>query len=70
VHIGNGNPVAGAPVYIRLTANVAIPNAPAGGVEAAADGANTVLMPNAVFRTGYLDANGVAEITILRRNAA
>jgi hypothetical protein len=70
VHIAHGTPVADAPVYIRLTVNPAIPNAPVGGIEAAADGGNTVLMPNARFRTGYLDANSVAEITLLARNAA
>jgi hypothetical protein len=32
--------------------------------------ANTVVLPNTEFRTGYLDANGIAEITILRRNHA
>lgn len=31
---------------------------------------NTVLLPNVVFRTGVLDSNNIAEITILNRVAA
>lgn len=31
---------------------------------------NTVMLPDFVFRTGYLDGSGVAEITILRRRGA
>ena len=31
---------------------------------------NTVALPDFVFRTGYLDGSGVAEITILRRRGA
>ena len=31
---------------------------------------NTIPLPGALFRTGYLDANNLAEITITQRNAA
>ena len=39
-------PTAGGSVYIRVALNGAIPNGVVGGLEAVADGANTVLYPN------------------------
>ncbi|MFC8686326.1 hypothetical protein [Brevibacillus porteri] len=62
-----GTPKARGAVYIRITANASIPNGIVGGFEAAADGANTVLIPNLKWTTGKLDANKVAEVTILTR---
>ena len=64
-----GTPTAGGPVYVRIAANAAIPNGVVGGFEAAADGANTVQITNAKWKTGKLDANKVAEVTLLSRNA-
>jgi hypothetical protein len=70
VKINNGTPFSQGPVYVRIAANVGIPAGVVGGFEAVADGANTVALTGVVFRTGNLDANGVAEITILNRVAA
>jgi hypothetical protein len=65
VVVGVGTPVAGGPVFIRVSANGA--NTLVGGYEAAADGAHTFTVTNAKFTTGVMDANGVAEIAILSR---
>lgn len=70
VKIGNGTPVAGGPVYVRILFNGAIPASLQGGFDAVADGTNTVVLTGVVFRTGVLDANGVAEITLLSRAVA
>lgn len=65
-----GSPVAGGPVYVRKTANGAIPAGIVGGFEGAADGANNIQLTGVVFRTGAVDSNGMAEITLLNRVAA
>lgn len=70
VKINVGTPQAGGAVFLRILANGAIPAGIVGGLEAAADGANTVQLTNVVFRTGVLDGNNVAEITLLSRVAA
>jgi hypothetical protein len=70
VKINNGTPVSQGPVYLRILVNAGIPAGVVGGLEAVADGTNTVVLVGVVFRTGVLDANGVAEITILSRTAA
>jgi hypothetical protein len=61
VYISRGTPVKGGTVYVRIVANATYPTSPVGGVEAAADGINTVALTNAYF-TGAADANGNAEI--------
>ena len=63
-----GTPTAGGPVYIRVALNSSIPQGVIGGFEAAADGTNTVELTNVVWKTGLMDANNTAEITILTRN--
>lgn len=63
-----GTPKAGSGVYIRTVYNAAIPAGIVGGIEAAADGTNTVAIPNAQFFTGTLDANGCTEIELLSIN--
>lgn len=63
-----GTPTAGGVVYIRNTLNGAIPAGVVGGFEASADGGNTTEITNARWSTGKMDANGVAEITLLTRN--
>ncbi|WP_419877680.1 structural cement protein Gp24 [Brevibacillus centrosporus] len=63
-----GTPTAGGDVYVRVAANAAIPTGVIGGFEAAADGANTVKLTGVKWKTGKLDPNKVAEITILSRN--
>lgn len=63
-----GTPTAGGDVYIRVTANGSIPDGVVGGFEAAADSTNTIKITNAKWKTGKLDGNRVAELTILARN--
>lgn len=63
-------PLSQGPVYIRTVLNGAIPTGVVGGFEGAADGTNSILIPGVVFRTGLVDVNGVAEITLLNRVAA
>lgn len=62
-----GTPKSGGAVYIRTATNASIPDGVVGGFEAAADGSNTVAIPNLKWTTGKLDANKVAEVTILTR---
>ena len=62
-----GAPTPKGPVYVRTVYNNAIPAGIVGGIEAAADGANTVLLPNVVWQTGLIDGNAVSEITIMTR---
>lgn len=68
VKCSNGTPVVGGPVYIRVTANEELPNAPVGGFEAVADEtpANTVQLTNCQWG-GPADENGIAELVILTR---
>ena len=68
-HVTTGA-ISGGPVYVRILLNGAIPAGVIGGFESQADGSNTVLLTNVVFRTGVVDANNVAEITVLNRVAA
>lgn len=63
----NGTPKAGGAVYLRITANAAFPDAVVGGFEAVADGANSIQLTNAKWKTGKIDANNVAELTLLTR---
>lgn len=67
VFCNNGTPKAGGKVYIRTKENVATPNGVVGQFEAVADGTNTVEIPNLKWTTGKLDANKIAEVTILTR---
>jgi hypothetical protein len=67
---GTGTPAPEAPVFVRTALNGAFPNGTVGDFEAQADGGNTVQLTNVVFRTGVLDANGSAEITLLTRVSA
>jgi hypothetical protein len=63
-----GTPTAGGKVYVRIAANsTAAPNGVVGQFEAAADSTNTVEITNARWKTGKIDANGIAELTILNR---
>lgn len=67
VKINHGTPTANGKVYIRVKDNVSVPMGVIGGFEAQADGANTVELPGVRFVTKDLDANKIAEITILSR---
>lgn len=65
----NTDPVIGGTVYVRVALNTTdYPDAIIGGFETTADSTNTVALTNAVF-SSTADANGVAEITILTRQA-
>lgn len=68
IKVNNGTPTAGGKVYIRTAENEAIPSGVVGEFEAAADTGKTIELTNAIFTTGKVDANGIAEITLLSRN--
>lgn len=55
----SGTPAAGGQVYIRVAAAAA--GKPIGGIEAAADGSNTIAPSNCIF-TGSADSSGNVEI--------
>ena len=59
VRNGAGTPALGGVVYVRVAAPAG--GKPLGGVEAVADGANSVVIPNTYF-TGPADASGNVEI--------
>lgn len=65
-------PSAGGQVYVRVaTDSTNAPNALVGDFEVAStvsQDATVVALPNVVFTTGEVDANGVVEITIKTRN--
>ncbi|WP_105326117.1 structural cement protein Gp24 [Acidaminococcus provencensis] len=67
VTCNHGTPTAGGSVYVRIKENSSIPAGVVGGFEAEADSTNTVQLTNVQWTNGYVDANGVAEITILTR---
>jgi hypothetical protein len=69
VYCANGTPTAGGTVYLRKTYNAAIPNGVVGGLEAAADGTNSIaLNPLYVaWKSNLLGADGTAQITIINR---
>jgi hypothetical protein len=54
-----GTPVRGQPVYMRV---VAATGKAIGDIEATADGANNVVIPNARWATGGKDSSNTAEI--------
>lgn len=68
VKINNGTPTAGGKVYIRTVVNGDIPKGIVGGFEATEDSEKTIELKNVIFTTGKVDANGIAEITLLSRN--
>lgn len=70
VKINVGTPVQSGSVYLRAIVNGSIPAGLLGDLEAAPDGVNNIFLPNATFKTGTLDANNVAELTLLVRVAA
>ncbi|QDY23180.1 hypothetical protein CGQ39_19910 (plasmid) [Clostridium botulinum] len=67
IKVNNGIPKVNGKVYIRVKRNESIINGVVGGFEAVADADNTVELTNVRFTTGELDANGIAEVTILSR---
>ena len=65
-----GVPKANGKVYVRIKENTAIANGVVGGFEAAADGSNTIEIPNMRWTSGAMDANRICEVTLLTRAAA
>lgn len=65
-------PLSQGPVYVRVAVDAGVPTGVIGGFEGAVSpiAASSILIPNVVFRTGYVDQNQVAEITLLNRVAA
>ena len=72
VLIRNGSPSSQGTVYIRKATNASFPNGVIGGFEAQVSDSSTncVALTNVVFKDGNLDANGVAYVTLLERQAA
>ena len=68
IKVNNGTPTARGKVYIRTATNEEIPKGVIGEFEAVADTGKTVELTNAIFTTGKVDANGIAEITLLSRH--
>lgn len=64
-----GSPAKNGRVYLRIAANSAIPAGVVGGLEAAADGSNTVELTMCRWASAK-DANSVAALRILSINAA
>lgn len=64
-----GTPAKNGTVYLRVAANSAIPAGVVGGLEASADGGNTVALTNCRWASAK-DANGVTALRILTLNAA
>lgn len=66
-----GTPTAGGNVYIRTILNSGVaPNGVVGGLEAQSDGSNSVLYPNFKWKTGFLETDLTAQVTILARTIA
>lgn len=70
VSIPVGTPETAGQVYYRIATNGTYPAGVVGDLETGLDFPNVVAFPNCVFRTGVLDANNVAEITLTKRNTA
>lgn len=64
-----GTPALGGAVYVRTAANESYPSCPVGGFEAEADTGKTQLLGDLQWG-GPADANGVAELVILKRSNA
>ena len=62
-----GKPAPKTPVYIRIAANPSIPAGVVGGFEAAADGANTIVLEGAAWSTDK-DSNDVAQLRLKNIN--
>lgn len=63
----NGVPAIHGKVYVRVDAEGVIPGTVIGGFEAQADGANSVVIPNAKWVNPGVDGNGMAEVCLVER---
>lgn len=70
VKVNYGTPQASQPVYLRTVLNGSIPAAVVGDLEAAPDGTNSFVLNYLEWRQGNVDANNVAEVTLLIRPSA
>lgn len=59
-----GTPTDGGSVYLRKALNGAIPAGIVGGLEASADGSNTVQLTNCVWEGGRIDASGMTAVKL------
>lgn len=64
VKVGRGTPTAGGGVYVRVAESTEHPDAQIGDFEAQSDGTQTVLLPNATWASGIVDANSIAEVKL------
>lgn len=64
VLVQKGTPALGGAVYVRVAENASYPTAVVGGIEAEADGGNTIELTGVQFE-GPADANGIACVRIL-----
>lgn len=69
VMVQKGTPALGGAVYVRVAENASYPTAVVGGIEAEADGGNTVELPGVLFE-GPADNNGIACVRILTLQTA
>jgi hypothetical protein len=69
VFCANGTPTAGGQVFMRIALNASIPNGVVGGLEAVADGANTVALSvqDIAWKTGITQADGTTLVMIKRQ---
>ena len=73
INLNAGVPLLNGPVYIRITANAAVPAGIVGGFEgapASADAANLVAIPNLLFKSSNVDVNGNADVLMPTRVSA
>ena len=65
-----GTPTIASGVYVRITANSGVAGSVVGGFEARTDtdNAKCILITNAKWNTGVIDANLVTELNIVSRN--
>ena len=65
-----GTPTAGGTVYVRTATSDTYPTAVVGGFEASEETDKTVALTNVQWTTGNMNADKVAEVTVLTRNKA
>lgn len=65
-----GTPTAGGTVYVRTATSDTYPTAVVGGFEASEEAGKTVALTNVQWTTGNMNADKVAEVTVLTRNKA
>ena len=64
VALTRGSAVKNGTVYVRIVYNATYPNSPVGGIEASADGTNTVALASNTYFMGPADASGNVEVAV------